>query len=487
MGIIYGALSPALLENGFVLAPAAGTSGLRMDASGNVAIGQSSVSSGYIFDVSGNAQIDGSFNVLRGGTFGGQVNAASLNLGGAISGATSISGTSLNLNGGTCVITSLGDISGNSLSLTGSSITSAGAISGTSLNLNGGTPASNSISTNSLTASGDIYVNGITVGRGSGNISSNTAIGANTLATNNGNGYDNSAFGSNALNLNTSGNNNSAFGAMALNNNSTGVWNSAFGIEALRYNTTSNYNSAFGANALGEGVPGRNNSAFGTGALAVTTGYNNTAVGANSLANYIVDTNNYSVQTAIGYRSGAGSDGQNSGSAFPDIGGYFNTYIGPFTGVNTQNAIYSNSVAIGYTTAITASNQIMLGNGSSIAVVTLGTMTALSFNANSDYRIKENVETLDQTFTVDNLRPVQYDTKDAKNHAIGFIAHEVQEHYPFLVDGEKDGEKTQSINYNGFIGILVNEIQQLKKTVAKQAETIDKQTEIINQILARFS
>jgi hypothetical protein len=37
--------------------------------------------------------------------------------------------------------------------------------------------------------------------------------------------------------------------------------------------------------------------------------------------------------------------------------------------------------------------------------------------------------------------------------------------YPFLVTGEKDGENLQSVNYNGIIGILIKEIQDLKKDV----------------------
>ena len=102
-----------------------------------------------------------------------------------------------------------------------------------------------------------------------------------------------------------------------------------------------------------------------------------------------------------------------------------------------------------------------------------GAFSATSYNATSDYRIKENVEPLDSHFTVDNLRPVHYDNISSKQHAIGFIAHEVQEHYPFLVDGEKDGDKTQSLNYNGLIGILVNEIQLLKKTVQEMKTKID--------------
>ena len=45
---------------------------------------------------------------------------------------------------------------------------------------------------------------------------------------------------------------------------------------------------------------------------------------------------------------------------------------------------------------------------------------------------------------------------------MGFIAHELQEHYPFLVTGVKDGPETQSVNYIGLIGLLTKEIQQLK-------------------------
>jgi len=93
-----------------------------------------------------------------------------------------------------------------------------------------------------------------------------------------------------------------------------------------------------------------------------------------------------------------------------------------------------------------------------------GTTTSTAFNATSDYRIKTNVVSLqDTSMTIDNLRPVMYTNTLTNKEDIGFIAHEVQEHIPFLVFGEKDGEHHQSINYNGMIGILTREIQDLKK------------------------
>ncbi len=55
------------------------------------------------------------------------------------------------------------------------------------------------------------------------------------------------------------------------------------------------------------------------------------------------------------------------------------------------------------------------------------------------------------------------------------IAHEVQEYYPFLVEGEKDGYNTQSVNYIGLIGVLIKEIQELKREIKilKQLNKID--------------
>jgi hypothetical protein len=77
---------------------------------------------------------------------------------------------------------------------------------------------------------------------------------------------------------------------------------------------------------------------------------------------------------------------------------------------------------------------------------------------------KANVKSLlDTSFTVDLLKPVTYINKKLNTQDIGFIAHEVQEQIPFLVNGEKDGNTLQRINYNGIIGLLTKEIQEIKK------------------------
>jgi len=94
-----------------------------------------------------------------------------------------------------------------------------------------------------------------------------------------------------------------------------------------------------------------------------------------------------------------------------------------------------------------------------------GNASAISFQTASDYRIKENVRGLSGNITVDGLKPIQYFNTRARRLDIGFLAHEVQEDFPFLVEGEKDGENLQTLNYTGLVGVLVKEIQELKARV----------------------
>jgi len=110
----------------------------------------------------------------------------------------------------------------------------------------------------------------------------------------------------------------------------------------------------------------------------------------------------------------------------------------------------------------------------SVKLEVTGQIKASSFNATSDYRMKENVQPLSVNKTIDNLKPVEYDLSGG-THDMGFLAHEVQEEYPFLIQGEKDGVSMQSLNYNGFIALLVKEVQDLKtnfKTLSLENEML---------------
>ena len=87
--------------------------------------------------------------------------------------------------------------------------------------------------------------------------------------------------------------------------------------------------------------------------------------------------------------------------------------------------------------------------------------SAVAFNTGSDYRLKENVLPLkDGLDRVNKLKPVQFDWKKSQETDEGFIAHEVQEIVPYVVKGEKDGEKIQTMDYGKLTPLLVKAIQE---------------------------
>jgi hypothetical protein len=96
-----------------------------------------------------------------------------------------------------------------------------------------------------------------------------------------------------------------------------------------------------------------------------------------------------------------------------------------------------------------------------------GDLTAGSFSTSSDYRIKTDISQLDENVTLDNLRPVKYLQTLINKPQYGLIAHELQEYYPDLVVGEKDGKEWQQVNYTGLIALLINEIKQLKRELTE--------------------
>ena len=98
--------------------------------------------------------------------------------------------------------------------------------------------------------------------------------------------------------------------------------------------------------------------------------------------------------------------------------------------------------------------------------------SAVAFNTGSDYRLKENVIPLkDGLDRVNKLKPVQFDWKKSQETDEGFIAHEAQEIVPYVVQGEKDGEEIQTMDYAKLTPLLVKAIQELHEQVdALQSE-----------------
>jgi hypothetical protein len=230
----------------------------------------------------------------------------------------------------------------------------------------------------SVTTGADATINGLTVGKGGGNIAGNTALGLNALLGNT-TGDFNVSIGRVALAANTTGDGNVALGYAGLNANTTGSQNVAIGNSALIVNTTGGVNTAVGSAALYSNITGSGNTAIGRLALFTNTASNNTAVGFE--AAYSNTTGDQNV--ALGFRALKSNTTGNENTAiglqslFFNTTGYNNTAIGVNSlsnntsginntglGYNTQTGNFSGSVILGNSAVATASNQFVVGSAS---------------------------------------------------------------------------------------------------------------------------
>jgi hypothetical protein len=205
-----------------------------------------------------------------------------------------------------------------------------------------------------LTTTADAVVNGVNVGLGGGNISTNTRVGSNALL-NNTTGVNNTANGVGALQNNTTGNSNTANGSNALQNNTTGSFNTAIGVQTLFSNTTGSSNTANGFRALFSTTTGTNNTANGREALQNNTiGGDNTAIGVNALKSNTTGSNN----TANGVNAGRFiADGTTANTITNN-----SVFIGADTRANANNQ--TNQIVIGHTAIGLGSNTTVIGNSS---------------------------------------------------------------------------------------------------------------------------
>ncbi len=208
---------------------------------------------------------------------------------------------------------------------------------------------------------GDASVNDLTVGKGGGNIASNTVLGIEAL-----DGYGQGGY-------NQTGTNNTAVGYQTLRSNKAGSQNTAVGHSALISNTSGNDNTAVGYYALDGNQSGSQNTAVGRSALQQGTGSQNTAVGAEALM-----WNKAAGNTAVGFQSlntnAAGSNNVAIGKEALKVNnsGERNVVIG--ANALDKNTIGSDNVVMGY--------QALASNTLGSANIAIGTEALFNSNAN---------------------------------------------------------------------------------------------------------
>jgi hypothetical protein len=121
-----------------------------------------------------------------------------------------------------------------------------------------------------------------------------------------------------------------------------------------------------------------------------------------------------------------------------------------------------------YVNTTSAANQITFHNpNGEVGQINSGG-TGVSYNTGSDYRLKHDVSPLiGGLATIAALKPSTYKWNADDSHGEGFIAHELAEHIPLAVTGEKDAVnadgsiKPQGVDYSKIVVHLVAAVQEL--------------------------
>jgi hypothetical protein len=254
------------------------------------------------------------------------------------------------------------------------------------------------VTADGLTVNADALIHGVTVGRGAGDVSTNTAVGLSALAANT-SGANNVANGYVALRKNTTGSSNVATGSLALYENTTGINNVATGYQALYDNTDGDNNLATGYAALSNNTTGSNNVATGYIALlSNTTGSNNVATGANALQSNTTANNNI----ATGYQA------------------LYSNTTGANSIANGHQALYSNTTGLNN---IATGFQALFYNTTGVYNVATG-FSSLLFNTTGNNNVASGDSSLRSNTTgggntVVGSQAFYYNTTGSFNVAVG--------------------------------------------------------------------
>jgi len=156
-------------------------------------------------------------------------------------------------------------------------------------------------------------------------------------------------------------------------------------------------------------------------------------------------------------------------------------------GMMILNAVTSSFWANGYHEFLMFQNsgntigQIMAPNGSSV-----------SYATTSDYRLKKDLRSFRGLDLINRLKTYDFAWKIDDSRMYGFMAHEIQDVLPYLVNGQKDAVDTkgkivpQTVDYSKLTPILVKAIQEQDETINNLKKDKERLEQMLKDIQERL-
>ena len=246
-------------------------------------------------------------------------------------------------------------------------------------------------------------------------------------------------------------------------------------------------NSNFLGNSAGYQATNASNSNFfgsGAGYLATNASYSNFL---GYQAGYLAANASYS--NFFGYQAGANLTGTSDNIAIGRNAAYratsFSVTSGIFIGGNctTNGTGVTNVIGLGNDITLTTSNTVVIGNSSQKVGIgglvnpaykldvsgdgrfTSNLLVQGTITETSAERYKENITPLSGVLDlVIQLNPVSYNKIGDDKTEIGFIAEELNEFFPDLVEKNEEGQM-EAVNYSRIVVVLAKAIIELREEV----------------------
>jgi len=111
-------------------------------------------------------------------------------------------------------------------------------------------------------------------------------------------------------------------------------------------------------------------------------------------------------------------------------------------------------------------------NGAVGSIFTDGSSTY--YNTSSDYRLKQDLKDYSGLSLLNNIKTYDYQWKSDNTRMHGVLAHELQEIIPYAVNGKKDDEQMQGVDYSKLVPVLVKAIQEQQAQIEELKALINK-------------
>ena len=150
-----------------------------------------------------------------------------------------------------------------------------------------------------------------------------------------------------------------------------------------------------------------------------------------------------------------GSHFEFSGSTGDIIFTGSNVHVGEYLGVGTSGASITHAITLPESDT------------------NAGKIKATAYTTYSSVRYKENIKPiLNPLQIINNLEGVTFDWKKSQSPDIGFVAEQVGEHLPNIIDWEENGIDAQSMDYSKIVPILVEAIKNQQSQIDKLKDQI---------------